>query len=217
MQIMKYESRIRRGIGALAAAAVSAVAAVVLLTAPAPAVAASHFEPIQAEVPVAFAVSGDKADKAPAFSASMVAAEGETIQPDRGKVAVAGAGKATFTATFDEVGEHRYTVTQTTSDTKNWTLDTRVYDVTAYCMWEESTDSLFTKVVVNDSNGFKADDCTFVNSYEAPSSPSGLGTAGWMPKTGDVAAAKIAGVGVVGALVVAGGIALHRRGKRAGL
>lgn len=208
MQVMKHGSRIRRGIGALAAATVSAVAAVVLLTAPAPAAAASRYEPVQAEIPVTFAVSGDKADKAPSFTASIVAAEGETIQPDQSQVTVTGAGKATFTVTFDEVGEHHYTVTQTTPDTKNWTLDTQVYDITAYCMWDETTDALFTKVIVKDSKGFKADECTFTNSYKAPVVPSKPGD---LVQTGDDAAFMIAGACIAGAVVLITGVAMLRR------
>ncbi len=213
MQVVKYKARARRAIGALAAATVSAVAAVVLLMAPAPASASSRYEPVQAEIPVSFTVSGDKAEAAPSFTARIAAVEGEAVQPDQNEIKVAGAGKATFTVPLDEVGEHHYTVTQSTLDTNNWTLDTQVYDVTVYCMWEESTDSLFTKVIVNDSEGFKANGCAFANSYKAPSAPAGTSTPGWMPQTGDVTAAVVVGVCVAGVLLLAAGVALRRRGK----
>lgn len=210
MQVKHEGTRARRGFGALAALALSAFAVAVLLTAPVSAAAESRYTPVTGEVPITFAVTGDEATDAPTFTATMTAADGEEIAPDQASVTVTGAGEAVLSATFDEVGEHHYTVTQTAGSAKNWTYDTQVYDVTIYCMWEESTDSLFTTVIIKDAEGYKADDCTFTNSYKAPAKKVQK-KKGTLAHTGDDSGAYIAAALGAGVIVVCAGVVLRRR------
>ena len=146
----------------------------VAMVSPAAAHATSRYTPVEAKVPVEVTVSGDAlpADADARFTFKMTAADGEKVLPSADTLTVDGAGQTGFSLAYDEVGEHHYTVTQVAGGTDNVTYDARAYDVTVYCMWDESTDALFTKVIVKDSDGFKAASCAFENSYAAPAAPA---------------------------------------------
>lgn len=197
----------------LAAALLCVVAAAAVFTAPVPAHAAeSRYDAVTASVPVEVAFTGTGADKAGSALTStftMTPAEGETVAPASDTVSVTGAGKASFSLSYNEVGEHNYTVTQTTKDTANWTIDRAVYAVTAYCMWDENTDTLFTTVVIKDESGAKDESCLFENAYKAPAQPSK--PAGSMPQTGDTQLYVALGVCAAGALAIGAGLWFRSR------
>lgn len=207
--------------GMLAAATLCTAMVAAFFTAPVPAHAASRYEPVTANVPVEVSVKGDKPEKALTTTFTMVPAEGETVQPDKGSVTIEGEGEASFAVSFDEVGEHHYTVTQTTKDADNWTIDRKtVYDVTVYCLWEEDTDTLFTTVVMKNGQGLKDDTCVYENTYKAPKLPETGKTEkpkaeGAMPQTGDSSMLAVGAACVAGAVLVCGGVVLaKRRGER---
>lgn len=162
-------SRVRR-FGALLSCAFAA-ALVALALVPASAQAASRYQPVTATVPVEFVTSGDKASEPETFTATIAPAEGETVLPQTSEVSVSGAGTTSFSLSFDEVGEHHYTVRQVAGSADNWAYDEAVYDVTAYCLWDEETDTLFTKVIVRNAAGEKCESALFDNSYDAPAAP----------------------------------------------
>lgn len=217
MQVVHQQGlRGRRGrrLGLLAAVALCAVATAFAVTMPSLAKAASRYTPVQAVVPVSVNVTGDKPSADETFTFEIAGADGETVLPQEKRVTVTGSGAASFTMSYDEVGEHHYTVRQVAGSAERWTYDSQVYDVTVYCMWEETTDSLFTKVIVKDASGYKADGCTFENAYTAPvvpqepSEPSQPAKpAGKTPFTGDLTnygpaiALACVGVALVGVAV----------------
>lgn len=214
--MMRRHTFRKRGVFAVAALLVAMSAA--FFTAPVSARAESRYEPVTAQVPVEVKATGDKPEKGFTSTFSMTAADGEDVQPDTGELAIEGAGKAAFAVSFDEVGEHHYTVTQTTEGADNWTVDRQAYDVTVYCLWEEKSDTLFTTVVMKNGEGLKDDSCYFENAYKAPKlpetgkpeteKPEGTGT---MPQTGDNSMLVIGAVCAAGAVLVCGGVMLSKR------
>lgn len=214
-------SRIRRRLVAFAAAVLVAFG----LVAAGPVVAfARGYVPVKAEVPVAFNVTGDTPKADETFTAIMTPAAGETVKPAQASVSVTGAGKASFGLSFNEVGEHHYTITQAAGNAQGWTYDTQTYDVTAYCMWNESDDTIYTQVFIENASGEKTDLAEFTNTYDAPAgenaAPTGenaapAGVTKFMPQTGDatpyVAVAVLVCAGV--AAGVAGVLARRRGGK----
>ena len=201
----------------LAAALLCVSVAVALFAAPAPAHAAtSRYDAVKASVPVDVAFTGSGADKAGSELTStftMTPAEGETVAPTTETLSVKGSGTAAFSLSFNEVGEHNYTVTQTTKDAENWTTDRSVYAVTVYCMWDESTDTLFTTVVIKDEDGTKDESCLFENAYKAPAQPTkpAVKPAGGMPQTGDAQLYVALGVCAAGLIAAGAGIWSRRR------
>lgn len=212
-----------RGLAVLAAVCgllLACVVAVPTRALAAPASGSGH-EPVTARVPVSVSLSGDEAvDES--FRFEIVPADDESAQPAESVVTVEGAGEASFSFTFDRVGEHHYTVRQLAGDAANWTYDDRVYDVTVYCMWNEATDDLYTTVIIENAEGYKADSCSFENSYAAPSEPAASDeptaqTPSGVPSTGDVTSyAPIVALVCVGVALVCVAVWHSRRGTHGG-
>ena len=195
-----------------------AFAVVALITAlaavPARAFASSRYASVEARVPVSVPLVGDAVTATPDFTFKMTPADGEEVAPASDELTVNGAGSASFSLAFDEVGEHRYSVTQVSGAADGWTYDAQTYDVTVFCMWDEATDALFTKVIVRDAQGFKASSCEFSNTYEAPAAPSepGRGGNGSLAGTGDASSNDWRPLLACGVVVVAvAGAAAFRR------
>lgn len=214
MHEVNLGSRIRRRLVAFAAAVLVACG----LVAAGPVVAfARDYAPVKAEVPVAFNVTGDTPKADETFTAIMTPTAGETVKPAQASVSVTGAGKASFELSFNEVGEHHYTITQAAGNAQGWTYDTQTYDVTAFCMWDEPDDAIYTQVFIENVSGEKTDLAEFTNTYGAPAgenaAPAGVTKS--MPQTGDatpyVAVAVLVCAGV--AAGVAGVLARRRGGK----
>lgn len=199
----------RKG-GVLAAAALCVAMVAAFFTAPVPARAASAYDPVSATVPVEVALSGDKPSAALTSTFVMEPAEGETVSPEQDELTIKGGGKASFELSFDEVGVHRYTVTQTTKDADRWTIDRQVYDVTVYCFWDEETDTLYTEFTAMNGEGKKDVACVFTNGYKAPAAPKD-DTEGDLPETGDTALLPVAVVCALGVVAVGAGVAMKRR------
>ena len=174
--------------------------------------AASRYTPVEAEVPVEVTVSGDAlpADADARFSFKMTAVDGEKVLPAEDALTIDGAGRANFSMSYGEVGEHHYAVTQVAGAAGDVTYDARIYDVTVYCMWDESADALFTKVIVKDSDGFKAASCAFENAYAAPAAPA-KPAPGKLAGTGDAGGTGWLVLLAGGAAIVAAGVSLRRR------
>lgn len=178
---------------------------------------ARDYAPVKAEVPVAFNVTGDTPKADETFTAIMTPAAGEAVKPAQASVSVTGAGEASFELSFNEVGEHHYTITQTAGNAQGWMYDTQTYDVTAYCMWNESDDTIYTQVFIENAGGEKIDAAGFTNTYAAPAgknaAPAGVTKS--MPQTGDttpyVAAAVLA---CAGAAAGVAGVLVRRRGSK---
>lgn len=176
--------------------------------------AGSGHEPVTAQVPVAVSVDGDEAAEDETFCFEITPTDGQSAAPAESVVSVDGAGETFFSFTFDRVGEHHYTVRQLSGDADGWTYDGQAYDVTVYCMWDESTDELFTTVIVEDAEGYKAESCAFVNSYAAPEQPA-TETPGTVPSTGDATSnGPIVAVVCLGVAMACVGVWLVRRNRR---
>lgn len=199
----------------LSSCAFAVLALIALLVAvPARAYAASRYASVEARVPVTVSLAGDAAAATPDFTFKMTPVDGEEVSPASDELAVNGAGSVFFSLAFDEVGEHHYSVTQVSGTADGWTYDVQTYDVTVFCMWDEATDALFTKVIVRDAQGFKASSCEFSNTYEAPAAPSELGRGGngSLAGTGDASSNDWRPLLACGVVVVAvAGAAAFRR------
>jgi pilin isopeptide linkage protein len=80
---------------------------------------------------------------------------------------------------------HHYAVSQVAGSADGWSYDVQTYEVTVYCysMGSQSSGALKTLVVIDDGDGYKAEACTFSNSYEtaaegADASSPGAGSSG---------------------------------------
>ena len=184
-----------------------------LLSAPSTATAAT-LEPVEATIPVEIKLAGDAATSAHDVTVTCKPAAGETVAPASDTLTFHGAGKASFSLSYDEVGKHSYTVTQSAGAADGWTYDTRVYDVTVYCMWNERTGKLYTQTVIATDKG-KDESCLFTNTYKAPAKATkpAKKPASSMPKTGDTAFMTIAALVAAAAIFIAGGLVLARRDK----
>lgn len=158
----------------LLSAVLSVLVAACLALQPGAASAASTYDSVTAEIPVTVKVSGSAAALTPTFSFEITPSSGETVSPGSYKVSTSGAGTATFTASFDEVGEHHYTIKQVVGSADGWTYDEETYNVTVYVynMGSQDADALKTLVTIEDSDGYKAESCTFTNSYKASTASS---------------------------------------------
>lgn len=209
-----------RGLVAFAVAS-ACVFSAVLFGAPRSAWAAtSRHEAVTATVPVSAVLAGDKADEVPAFMFEMTPTDDESVAPAESQVTADAEGNASFSLTFDRVGEHHYTVRQVTAAADRWTLDSQVYDVTVYCMWNEKTDDLFTTVIIKDAQGTKAESCSFANAYDAPEAPATPApkpeTNKPVPTTGDATnVMPIVALACVGVVLVCGGVWFSRRKRDA--
>lgn len=169
---------------------------------------------LDVSVPVEVAVSGDMAE-AQDFTFVMEPAQGEAVLPAQQQIVVNGAGNAQFTLHFNQVGEHHYTVRQLAGTAEGWTYDETVYDVTAFALWNQRNDTLFSTVVVYTPEG-KADACSFTNSYAAPaaSAPARPEKAVSGVKTGDNLLFVALGVGAVAVTALAAGAVAYRRMRK---
>ncbi|WP_417801620.1 Spy0128 family protein [Thermophilibacter provencensis] len=175
--------------------------------------AGSGHEPVTARVPVAVSVDGDEAAEDETFRFEITPTDEQSAVPAESVVSVDGAGETFFSFTFDRVGEHHYTVRQLSGDADGWTYDGQAYDVTVYCMWDESTDDLFTMVIIEGAEGYKAESCAFANSYSAPEKPVNE-TSGNVPSTGDATSyGPIVAVVCVGIAMACAGAWLVRHNR----
>ena len=90
-------------------------------------------------------------------------------------IEVTGAGEASFSISYDELGIYKYTVKQKAGSAANWTYDDTVYNVDVYVLRDEETDTAEPLVIVYASDGTKAD-LVFNNTYKAPAKPSASST-----------------------------------------
>ena len=207
--IQKRMHAARRGFAMLVAVAGLCFASA-LFAAPGAASAAT-LDPVEATIPVEVKLAGDKAADAPDFTVTCTPADGETVAPASDTLVLHGAGKASFSLSFDEVGKHSYTVAQTAGTTGGWTYDARVYDVTVYCMWNENTNELYTQTVIKTDAG-KDESCLFTNTYKAAAKKAKK-TGKAMPKTGDMTFMTLVSLAVAAAILIGGGVVLSRRDK----
>lgn len=215
---MKLLQRSHRGLPGRALATLAVAFALVcaaLAGAPSPALAAtgSGYDPVTAKVTVRLTANDGSAVRDQRSTFVLTPSDDESVAPAESTVVVTGAGEASFSLSYDRVGEHHYTLRQVAGTAEHWTYDARVYDVTAYCMWDEKADALFTRVIVNDAWGYKADAATFENSYQAPETPAAQAD-GPLPKTGDDTMRLVATFVVVGVALVVAGIALYRKCRK---
>lgn len=215
MQVFEIGWRKRLGIKqGLLAMALCALAAFALVATPADAYA---YDEVTAQVQVEVALSGDTPAQSETFTVAMEPADGETVSPAQNEVTITGAGTGTFAVSYAKPGEHHYTVTQTAGSADRWTYDTKVYDVTVYCMWNESNDTLYTEVSCKGSDGYKYDSCIFTNSYDAPDPQPTEETTEetvveQLVKTGDAQMMLGIGAAIVAACACAGAaVALRRK------
>lgn len=172
---------------------------------------ASTYQPVSAAVPVHVAVEGDDAPEQE-FTFAIEPESADSAAPEESNLSITGAGDGAFALSFNQVGEHHYKVTQVPGNAENWTYDAQVYEVTVFCMWNEKDDSLYTQVVVEDEQGFKAEGCNFQNTYAAPSAPSEddqAATSG--VKTGDVLGVFGAVAAVLAVVALGVGFVASRR------
>ena len=95
--------------------------------------------------------------------------------PENNVIEVTGAGEASFSISYDELGIYKYTVKQKAGSAANWTYDDTVYNVDVYVLRDEETDTAEPLVIVYASDGTKAD-LVFNNTYKAPAKPSASST-----------------------------------------
>lgn len=95
--------------------------------------------------------------------------------PENNVIEVTGAGEASFSISYDELGIYKYTVKQKAGSAANWTYDDTVYNVDVYVLRDEETDTAEPLVIVYASDGTKAD-LVFNNTYKAPAKPSASAT-----------------------------------------
>ena len=178
---------------------------------------ASGHDPVTAQVPVKVTTNDDAAAQDQQFVFEMTPADGESAAPAESRVTVTGAGEASFSVTFDRVGEHHYSLRQIAGSADRWSYDQQVYDVTVYCMWDEKTDDLFTRVIIEDAQGYKADACTFDNHHDAPVAPEEPAEQEKksMPQTGDMTNFGLVAVLIVlGVVAVCAGLYVSRRRRQ---
>ena len=207
--IQKRLHAVRRGFAMLVAVAGLCFASA-LFAAPHAACAAT-LDPVRATILVEVKLAGDKAADAPDFTMTCKPADGEVVAPASDTLVLHGAGKASFSLSYGEVGKHSYTVTQTAGTAGGWSYDTRVYNVTVYCMWNENTGELYTQTVIKTDKG-KDESCLFTNTYKAPAKPVKKPGKS-MPKTGDTAFMTLASLIAAAVIFIGGGLVLARRDK----
>lgn len=95
--------------------------------------------------------------------------------PENNVIEVTGAGEASFSISYDELGIYKYTVKQKAGSAANWTYDDTVYNVDVYVLRDEETDTAEPLVIVYANDGTKAD-LVFNNTYKAPAKPSASAT-----------------------------------------
>ncbi len=223
--------------GRVLAAIGSALSLLCVMAFAMPSAALAEGTQVNVRVPVSVAVTGDQPASAQTFTFVMSQTEDEDLAPAQSTVSVTGEGTAYFDLTLDGVGLHAYTVTQVAGGEAGWTYDTQVYDVRVYAMWDDATQAIRTRVVVEDSQGFKSEGCAFSNAYDDPSQPkpaddtpgttTGKATTKATPKSGvssvvsslrlpqtsDVSSGAWMGMGLVALAAIAVGVVLRRRGS----
>lgn len=164
-------SRVGRRVSALLAMALAAVTALVVFSAPAPALAVEQRATLD-ELPVTFEVKGTpKGDIE--FSAKLEAVSEDAPMPEAGgEVAtVTGAGTASFgQIVFTKPGVWDYKVTQTTqTDNTHWTLDETEYYLQIAATWKDDEHFVVEAFVFTtpDHTGTKIASVSFTNRYTA--------------------------------------------------
>lgn len=164
-------SRASHRLPALLAVALASVMALVMLAAPALAMAAEQKATLS-DFSVTFDVQGTP-KKDTDFTATLTPVSDDAPMPEAGgEVAtVTGADTATFgPITFTKPGVWDYTVTQTTqTDNAHWTLDTTTYYVQICAQWKDDDHFIVEAFVFStpDHTGTKMASVTFTNTYTA--------------------------------------------------
>lgn len=226
--------------GRVLAAVGSALSLLCVLAFAMPSAALAEGAKVDVRVPVSVTVTGDQPASTQTFTFTMSQAEDEELAPSQSTVSITGEGTAYFDLTLDGVGLHTFTVTQVSGDATGWTYDTQAYDVRVYAMWDDATQSIRTTLVVEDSQGFKSEGCTFSNAYDDPSQPkpadettgtttgktttkatpksvaSSVVSSLRLPQTSDVSSGAWMGIGLAALVVIVVGVVLRRRGNDGG-
>ena len=153
-------------------------------------------EQITVNIPVKLKITGIT-QRNETFSFLLKQNDEQSPMPETSKVQVTGTKKDAFQISYTRAGVYRYTLSQETGESKNWTYDQSVYSLEVYILRNEQTERLQSLIVAYNAKGEKVDPI-FTNGYQAPEVRQKSVTV----RTGDSADVKT----LIGLMLICGGV-----------